>query len=348
MRRLPVYFLLDVSESMIGEPIQKVEEGLRTMIQTLKRDPYALETAFISILVFAGKAKTLVPLTDLMSYYPPRLPIGGGTALGRGLGHLMNEIDQHVVKTTPEKKGDWKPIIYLFTDGVPTDEPDMIIQKWQAQFKDKYNLIAVAFGNGADSNVLKQLTDHVYSFDNTDPEAYQAFFKWITNSIRSQSASIAVGDDTLNLKGDGDTVSQISLEKNAPVRVDDNFAVILGKCQTTENPYLIKYRRISIPSQIQGLNLQQRAYHLVGAFQVGKEYFELTDGNAVSNQKLNTEELIGFPACPSCGNQIGFAMCQCGGIICLKGPGENSCPWCGEVGNYGFGEGGMDVQRTKG
>ena len=27
MRRLPVYFLLDVSESMVGEPLEQVQDG---------------------------------------------------------------------------------------------------------------------------------------------------------------------------------------------------------------------------------------------------------------------------------------------------------------------------------
>ena len=76
MRRLPVYFLIDVSESMVGEPIQQVEAGLGTIIQELKRDPYALETVFISVVAFAGKARTITPLTDVITFYPPRLPIG--------------------------------------------------------------------------------------------------------------------------------------------------------------------------------------------------------------------------------------------------------------------------------
>ena len=29
MRRLPIYFLIDVSESMVGEPIKQVENGMR-------------------------------------------------------------------------------------------------------------------------------------------------------------------------------------------------------------------------------------------------------------------------------------------------------------------------------
>lgn len=57
MRRLPVYFLIDVSESMVGEPIKQVEDGMRSIIQELRSDPYALETVFASVLAFAGRQR---------------------------------------------------------------------------------------------------------------------------------------------------------------------------------------------------------------------------------------------------------------------------------------------------
>ena len=65
MRRLPIYFLVDVSESMVGEPIQQVEDGMRTIIQELRTDPYALETACVSNCIcrqgknFVGTNRTL-------------------------------------------------------------------------------------------------------------------------------------------------------------------------------------------------------------------------------------------------------------------------------------------------
>ena len=58
---------------------------MRTIIQNLRVDPYALETVFVSIIAFAGKAKVLSPLTELYKFYPPTFPIGGGTSLGKGL-----------------------------------------------------------------------------------------------------------------------------------------------------------------------------------------------------------------------------------------------------------------------
>jgi uncharacterized protein YegL len=78
MRRLPIYFLIDISESMVGEPIQQVEEGLASIIDALKSDPYALETVWVSVIVFAGQPKTLVPLQEIVNFYPPRFPIGSG------------------------------------------------------------------------------------------------------------------------------------------------------------------------------------------------------------------------------------------------------------------------------
>ena len=80
MRKLPIYFLIDVSESMVGEQIQFVEDGMATIIKAIKHDPHAIETVWVSIIVFAGQAKTLVPLQEIVSFYPPKFPIGGGTS----------------------------------------------------------------------------------------------------------------------------------------------------------------------------------------------------------------------------------------------------------------------------
>ena len=53
MRRLPVYLLLDTSGSMMGEPIEAVKNGVEILVSSLRQDPYALETAHLSIISFA-------------------------------------------------------------------------------------------------------------------------------------------------------------------------------------------------------------------------------------------------------------------------------------------------------
>jgi hypothetical protein len=65
-RRLPVYLLVDTSGSMAGDPIKQVISQLRVMIEGLRNNPYALETAHLCLITFGSTAKVEVPLQ------PPR------------------------------------------------------------------------------------------------------------------------------------------------------------------------------------------------------------------------------------------------------------------------------------
>ena len=215
MRRLPIYFLLDVSESMVGEPIEQVQEGIAMIIKELKTDPYALETVWISIIGFAGKSKVIMPLQDVITFYPPKIPIGSGTSLSKGLEELMSSLDKDIVKTTFERKGDWKPIVFLFTDGVPTDDSEKAIQRWNTNYRSKCNLIIISIGDNTNFNLLGRLSDQVLLFNNTDTNAYKEFFKWVTASIKATSENINdTNTDGINLsKTDSGVVQEIDLTK---------------------------------------------------------------------------------------------------------------------------------------
>lgn len=350
MRRLPIYFLIDISESMVGEPIQQVEEGLATIIQTLKTDPNAMETVWVSIIVFAGQAKTIVPLQELINFYPPRFPIGSGTSLSKGLGHLMFELRKNIVRTTIEVKGDWKPVIFLLTDGVPTDDTQIAISEWKQNWMHKANLVAISFGDESDMQLLGELTDNVLHFKNADANSYKQFFKWITDSIKTSSESVENNSSGFDLAAlDGEVISKIDLTKvnKRGIAVDSNFVVLAAKCQNTLRPYLMKYSRKVSPSYLGGMELNSLTYRLVGAFQVDKMYYELSDESSDSFQ-IDTEELIGAPTCPCCGSQFAFAVCSCGKLHCIGDEELSTCPWCGNQGRYGSGEGGLSVTRTQG
>jgi uncharacterized protein YegL len=350
MRRLPIYFLIDVSESMVGEPIQQVEEGLATIIQTLKADPTAMETVWVSIIVFAGQAKTLVPLQEITSFYPPKFPIGSGTSLSKGLGHLMFELRKNIVKTTAEKKGDWKPIIFLFTDGVPTDNAKNAISEWYNNWRNSSNLVAISLGDEFDSTTLSELTSEILIFKNTDANAYKKFFKWVTDSIKTSSVSVDSNGSGFELASiDKDTIEKIDLTKPQKNHnsVDPNFVILTAKCQNTKRPYLIKYKKNIAPSDISEIDIQTLSYRLIGGFQVDNSYFELT-GDEQVDLKINTDELIGAPSCPCCGNQFAFAVCSCGKLHCIGHEEISTCPWCNSQSTYGAGEGGFDVGRSQG
>jgi uncharacterized protein YegL len=336
---------------MVGDPIDQVQDGMATIIRELRTDPYALETVWISVIAFASQAKTLAPLQEIISFYPPKFPIGSGTSLSKGLGHLMYELRKNFVKTTSEQKGDWKPIVFLFTDGVPTDsnsDVKAVIAEWGKNWKHTANLIAVSFGDSTDNNMLGELTENVLHFNNADNNAYKRFFKWVTDSIKTSSISVENNSTGFELaKPDGENLSRIDLDKSdhKPV-VDDNFVVLAAKCQNTKQPYLIKYAKNVFLDNSGDVCLK---YRLVGAYKVDNAYFELSD-EAATELKIGTSQLMGAPTCPCCGNQYGLAYDEtCGKIHCVGTEKISTCPWCGNQAQYGADGGeGFDVNRTRG
>lgn len=191
MRRLPVYLLLDVSGSMSGEPIEAVKTGVQTLVSTLRQDPYALETAYLSVITFGSNAQQVVPLTELSSFQTPGLSASGTTALGEALTLLADRIEAEIGKTTAEVKGDWKPLVFIMTDGVPTDNWATGHEKLK---KVRTGIIvACAAGHGADTSVLKQITEVVVQLDTADSSTIKAFFKWVSASVSTGSQKVDQG-----------------------------------------------------------------------------------------------------------------------------------------------------------
>ena len=188
MRRLPVYLLLDTSGSMSGEPIEAVKNGVQVLVSTLRQDPYALETAFLSVITFDSSAKQIVPLTELSMFQMPDIYASGATALGDALTLLAQKIDSEVTKTTLEVKGDWKPLVFIMTDGAPTDN----WQKGLTEFQKRKTgiVVACAAGHGADTKTLKQITEVVVQLDTADSGTIKAFFKWVSASVSFGSQKV--------------------------------------------------------------------------------------------------------------------------------------------------------------
>jgi uncharacterized protein YegL len=188
MRRLPVYILLDTSGSMMGEPIESVKNGVQMMISSLRQNPQAIETAFLSIITFDSTASQVMPLTDLASFQAPDIQASGTTSLGEALNLVSNCIDREVAKTTAESKGDWKPLIFIMTDGIPTDN----MQQGLAELKKRKTglIVACAAGSRADTSLLKQITDNVVSLDTADSHSIGQFFAWVTASIGVTSTKV--------------------------------------------------------------------------------------------------------------------------------------------------------------
>lgn len=199
MRRLPVYLLIDTSGSMKGEPIESVKVGIESMIATLRQDPYALESVNISIITYDREVKVLLPLTPLEDLQLPDIttPDSGPTHTGAALEKLCEQLDTEIILSTPEKKGDWMPLLFVMTDGHPSDI--MVYNQMVPIVKKKKfaGIIACAAGMKAKIEPLKQLTDQVYSLDTMDSTSFKKFFKWVSDLIEVGNKSVGATDELI-------------------------------------------------------------------------------------------------------------------------------------------------------
>ena len=197
MRRLPVYFLLDTSGSMNGEPIQSLNNALSGMISSLRTDAQAAETLWISIITFDREIKEVAPLTDLPSFALQEIvcPQSGPTFTGKALELLELKIKKEIRIGNANQKGDWKPLLFLITDGKPSDP--MLYEEMISKIK-KLNfgvIVGCAVGKLADDSELKKITDNVVHLATADSSTLKQFFRWVSDTIEQGNKSMGTVDE---------------------------------------------------------------------------------------------------------------------------------------------------------
>ena len=163
MRRLPIYICIDTSGSMRGEPIKRVYEGLTMLESKLRQDPWMLEMAYLSLITYNVHAKETVPLTELIEFPPSstqEFTCSGASCLGAALEFVAQSVRRNCIRSTAKTKGDWKPVLFIFTDGKPSDPfaYQAMIPTIRALFQD---IEVFTVGQEADLIALKQLTDTI-------------------------------------------------------------------------------------------------------------------------------------------------------------------------------------------
>jgi uncharacterized protein YegL len=212
MRKLPVYVMVDTSGSMYGEPIEAVKNGFAVLISALKRDPQALEMAYLSVITFAATAQQVLPLTEIAQLTTPNFSAGGGTSMGAALDLVVKCAEREVAKYTPDSKGDYKPLVFLLTDGIPTDNIDVYLPAF-LEYKWGIVVACAAGAQAAPEALVKIAGKNVLLLSDCDSQSLSAFFKFLSSSISTSSKRIDTGTQVTTIDDLPPLPPEISLLK---------------------------------------------------------------------------------------------------------------------------------------
>jgi len=181
---------------MRGEPIAALNNGFNGLISMLRSDPQAMDSLHISVVTFDREVNNLIPLVDLASFHPVEIkcPDSGPTHTGQALEMIYDLVNKDLIKGSSERKGDWKPLLFVFTDGKPSD-----LQKYREMMPKIKSLdfgviVGCAAGPKAEISFLQELTSNVVKLDTTDASTLTTFFQWVSSSIEMGSRSQGTGE----------------------------------------------------------------------------------------------------------------------------------------------------------
>jgi len=93
-----------------------------TIMATMRSDPFALETAHLSVIKFGCETKVAIPLHDLCTFELSPSVFAPGCCLGAGLSQLVASIRSDLVPSVGNMRGDWRPNVVLWLTAEPTDD----------------------------------------------------------------------------------------------------------------------------------------------------------------------------------------------------------------------------------
>jgi uncharacterized protein YegL len=185
--RCAVALVLDVSGSMLNQPIAELNAGLQEFEKAIKTDPLAALRVEVAMVTFGGTV-TGIDFVTADQFHPPELTAGGGTPMGQAVQQALTMLQDR--KNTYKHNGIdyYRPWLFLITDGAPTDA-------WQAaaeqarQEEDRKGVSVYAIGvEGADMQTLSLFSSKRQPLK-LKGLTFRELFQWLSKSLGAVAMS---------------------------------------------------------------------------------------------------------------------------------------------------------------
>ena len=168
-KSLVIFFLIDTSGSMKGKKMGELNTVMEELIPEIRRVGEADTEVKVAVLTFSTEVRWMysnpIPIED---FEWARLRASGVTSMGAAFKELNHRMSRNSFLNSPSLS--FAPVIFLMTDGYPSDDYKAGLKELQSNSWYKFGLkAALGIGQEANDNVLAEFTGsadtvvHAYS-----------------------------------------------------------------------------------------------------------------------------------------------------------------------------------------
>ena len=185
-RHVACVFLLDTSASMEGEPIKKLNEGIRIFkeqtVNNVKFNAHTKACIDVAIVSFDSTIKVYQDFTPVENMSVPTLKAGGMTHMGEALEKAMDMITKQKERYNSMGTPYYRPWIFCITDGGPNDDYLAAMQRLEWMENEK-KLLAYCVGvDGFQKDIVKTIfaPERIFKLENLD---FPSLFQFVSSSL---------------------------------------------------------------------------------------------------------------------------------------------------------------------
>jgi uncharacterized protein YegL len=204
---LPIYFVADCSGSMEGDPINEVNRGLSSLLDSLQSESMAAARVRFCVIGFDDTPHCYVEPADLRNLESmPKLSSGGTTSYAAVLNELYRRLPLDISKLKTAGYIVNRPAVFFLTDGMPNRSDG-----WESAYRrlsnpgfPTPNILGFGIGD-ADAETIKRIASKPqYAFiaaKGVDTgRAITEFIKALTKSVITSGRALAGGQATLPIE----------------------------------------------------------------------------------------------------------------------------------------------------